>query len=651
MEYETTVSLVFGGEIYNEIYNLLGDRHHTEEHLDVYTCKQSDGAVQHSAAAGRHSRFNAQDFKYRELKQCLYKEEGGAKQFNTLWDRKVTERCVESQVPYIDEPSGRIIFITATYKSSYEETLTAKDWAAAVHEDHATASCLRTANKHRSVFPPHAFADLFNGSVPSFSRLSLGEYSTYGGTLEARSKCNPIYYLEIEHEHAGAVKQVGQEMLRLVALLFAVLPYNLVARALRKDATATVRRECIDNIFDTFKRRFVDYNRLRIDLWKAVGRQDGKTDGDNHHYQHHPPVRAFVMPKWDGMKATANYCDGFIFIRDSCGALSTYRADLPFDNDLMLQLEIVDDPDSRQKILVVTEIMAVVVTNHNTLYHTYSRNNSLHNTGRYAGNVSHSITLKKQFKDPNNICNTYRLVDPLYSLLAIHYLSAKRWALPDSRTPLAAATNTYMQSDRPLLFITTVVRTSERHEIQDLLRLLDQFHNYPVGGAKQSRPDSVQEERENKKLCLTRLREYFPKQFAQDRLIDRLCEGLLVAFVRGAGGGRRRRWHLPDHGYIKVKLVDTIDLQYCISVGLATSASAKHTFRVQNVPQKFPGWAERSTPIQDDKVIIECRYDRTTSSLVFVKDRPDKTRADSDEKISAIDGEIISKCSIVPGGQ
>jgi len=670
MECETTVALVFGAEYFDEFYSRLKHRHHTEESLDVYTCKQTvpDTTISRSvdvvSRVHNYRNKNVKVYKYRELKRSLEKDDG-TRYYDTTWDRKSTQQCIESQIPYIDKQSHRVIFVSSTYKSSFEEKLSASEWELAVREDHATAACIRTSNKMRCVFPPQSFGDIFNGRVPNFTRLSLGEYSTYAGTLEARSKCNPIYYLEIEHEKELDVKDVANNMLHLVGLLFEILPYELVARAMRKTATSTVQRERTDNIFDDFKRQFADYNKMRDQLWKSVGKLD-EDDGDGDKRRntkgtnkgaHEPPFRLFLMPKWDGIKATANYCDGHIFIKDQCGSLSTYSVDLPFDNDLLLQLEIVEDADTKERFIVITEILAVVVTNHNTLYHVYSKNNSLYDTGRCAGNVSNSITMKKQFRDPKNICNTYRLVEPLHSLLIIHHLSVLRWSqVWDSQHEgrkqklrfSTTATNTYMTSDSPTLFLTTVVRTSVLDEIKDVLRILDQFHCYTDDGStsKRVRPQDYKQEKIIREECLRTLSKNFPEPMLtqlQERYINRLCEGLLVAIV--FQNGRHRPLNLPDHFYIKLKMVDTIDLEYNITLGFATTASGKHKFQVQGVPTTFPGWVERASPITNDRAIIECYYDRQQSSLIFVKDRPDKTRPDSDEKISAIDGDIIEKCA------
>lgn len=618
--------MIFGGVCYRKVYDLLERRAHVEEDSDAYVY------------TGRPDDSEDTAYRYRELKRSGVR--GAA---TTSWDRKRVLRCLDSQVPYIDGRSGRVIFVTTTHKTSVEERLTEEQWNDAVREDHtADTTFRRVYNKHRLAFPPESFVDLFGGAVPEFTRLSLGEYSAYGGTLEARTKCNPVYYLEIENETEHEVDDVQQHTLRLVEILFTVLPYGLVAETMRKNACATVQRERVDCVFEEFKRRFVNYHRCRRKLWRLAGRQreEAALTGPGH-------VKMFVMPKWDGRKATANYCEGFLFVKDSCGSLSTYRADLPFDNDVILQLELLDD-DCGRRLMVVTEILAVVVKTHNTLYHVYNRNNTLHDTGRNAGNVTTGITLKSQFTDPNNVCNPYRLVAPSFSLLVIQRLSAKRWA--SNTTAPTAAVNTYMRSDTPELFLTTVAETTENCE--EVLRLLDRFHNYGEDGER-SVPSGGREERRNRRRCIRRLSTtYLPDRLLEDARYRKHCEGLLVVFARcgdtlaTASHHRPKRRRLPDHGYVKIKRTDTVDLEYNVSLGLATTSSGKHRFTVRDVPDDFRGWSERPRPVTDDRLIIECFYDRDRRSLVFFKDRPDKSKADSDEKICATNHEIIEVCAL-----
>lgn len=623
MEFEFTVTLMFGGRSFQDIYSRLQHRNHTSEDLDVYVCN-------------RPGEFKT--YRYRELKHTAYKPDDNRSVFvSTVWDRKWTKRCVERQIPYADPTTGRIIFVTSTYKSSREEKLTEEEWASIVREDHTRTDCYRSFNKHRLAFPPESFTDLFGGHVPEFTRLTLGEYSTYGGTLEARTKCNPLYYLEIEHEHHQDVHyKIEEYMTSLVQKLFTILPYDVVTKAVRHDSAATVLRERVDNIFDEFKRHFVNYNRWRSSLWNTVKtKEDGGVTNN---------IKAFIMPKWDGIKATANYCDGFMFVRDSCGSLSTYMVDLPFDNDLMLQLEIVKGNGNNTKIIVITEVMAVVVKNHNSMYHVYNRNNTLKDTGRYAGNVSTSITLKTQFQNPNDVCNTYRLVEPIHSLLVMRHLSNVRWAKVSSSLSTdqmkhhnPAGVNTYMSTDRPVILITTVVGTDKPSQIKEIMHVLDRFHGYK--NEKRIVPTSNREDHVNRLECLRLLSLYLPSLSLKDSFVREYCEGLLVAFVLTPKG------RSSSHCYIKIKTLDTIELEYRLSLGLATTASCKHFFKVEGVPTAFPGWAERFSPVTNDRAIIECYYNRDKSHLVFLKDRPDKNKPDTDEKINAIDSEIITKCS------
>lgn len=688
MERETTVSLVFGSEVFQKMFNHLRARTYFVEDLDLYKCKAHTDDEKNS------------HYTYRELQR--YTSSGCTdKTATTTWDRKSVRYYKEQQVPHIDPTTERVIFITTSYKSATEDKLTRDQWQNTVRENHSDTECIRVANKHRLAFPPSSFVDLFDGRVPKFTRLSLGEYSTYGGTLEARTKCNPVYYLEIEqeidHELVGP-QEIGLHAERLVKILFKIIPYDLVAASMRLDAAATVQRERTDNIFDEFKRRFVNYNTSRDSLWNAV--LSGERTVDEITIERSPscdgdktstntaapatrsnlersglPVKLFVMPKWDGMKAVANYCEGHLFIRDACGSLSTYIVNLPFDNDLILQLELINDTDTGRRFFIITEIMAIVVKSYNTLYHVYNRNNTLADTGRYAGNVATSIALKRQFYDPDSNCNLYRLVAPLYSLLVIHYFSAyRRTQTPnendsvDKRCSLQGgsideiterqktAVNTYDRSNNPKVYFTTVAVAGLRDNIKHILRVLDRFHNYgPDGG--QRRPRLLEDERANRLYCLRNLSRHLPHTVLQDPLFNRHSEGLLVAFVSNRPSDadtvsppklrykNTRRPHtidLPDHGYIKVKLVDTVDLEYHLNLGVATSASGKRSFHVRDVPPTFSNWAERSCPISNDRAIIECYYDRDRGCMAFLKDRPDKNKADSDEKIAAIDNDILT---------
>lgn len=646
-EYEITVSLVFGGKVFRDVFRHVSGRDCAEEHLDVYSdCRPG--------VAARSGTGEGPRYRYREHRRSR-PGENGRPVVLTSWDRKLVRRYTELQVPYVDPTSRRVIFVTADYKSSTEERLTEDRWNRLVREDHSDASCVRTANKHRMAFPPESFADLFDGRTPEFTRLSIGEYSTYGGTLEARTKCNPVYYLEIEsesaHEPAGP-DEIGRLAEQLVKILFGIFPYALIAGAMRNDAAATVQRERTDNIFDDFKRRFVNYNRLRDELWKATAGGNG-VEGE--------PVRLFVMPKWDGVRATANYCDGFLFVRDACGSLSTYRVDLPFDNDLMLQLEVVSD--GHRKLLVVTEILAVVVKRHCTLYHVYSRNNTLDDTGRCGGNIeATSIALKTQFKDPKNRCNTYRLVAPLYSLLVMHFLGPNDSVGDgDGGGTGEPAFNTYADSDEARVILTTAAVADTIHQTRGILRILDRFHYSEEINATGSGARPVGDsDRHNRSVCLQALVEHLPRRLVRSDWFARHCEGLLVAFASSGGLSAPRSAEiiavssrhdgadgpsLPDHGYVKVKLVDTVDLEYRTDLGLATTASGRHAFHVRGVPEKFSDWDERPAPVYNNRVIIECHYDADEGCLVYVKDRPDKNRADGDGKIDAIDKNIIATCS------
>lgn len=702
MEHETTVVLFFGGRLFREFFQRFAHRVHTVEDLDVYALVRPD--VQCDDGPSVES-----NVKYRELKRYTRSEP-----VQTFWDRKTVKRVIERQVPHLDRTRRRVIFVNATFKSSVEEKLTCDRWRIHVQEDHsgtAPAACLRVSNKHRLAFPPDSFVDLFGGREPAFTRLSLGEYTTYGGTLEARTKCNPLYYLEIEHElsrEPNGQDEIGRHMELLVDTLFAIVPYDLVARTMRNDATCTVRRERVDNIFDEFKRRFVNYNRWRSALWTATIGGDGqcgvgeKTEAPTTGsavttarrefcYRHSSAVNLFVMPKWDGLKATGHYCEGYLFMKDACGSLSTFLVDLPFDNDVILQLEIVEDDETGERLFVITEILAIVVKNHHTLYHVYNRNNTIDDTGRFAGNVTTTITLKYQFNDPTHRCSTYRLVAPNYSLLIFHYFhtcklvelrppastieETKERCLQESngdqygvakvRSSDGEAVNTYTANDRNRVLFTTVSLVDRKRDARKVLQVLDRFHNYDNVG-KRSTPVNSAEDRANRLACLTELSLLLPDSIRKDGRFNEHCEGLLVAFADsnaspesgpcdGVTGTslavlsarhKHERPALPDHGYVKVKLLDTIDLEYDPTDRTAKSASGNLVFKVCDVPEKLPGWAERRRPVSNNKAIFECYYDRDRRSIVYYKDRPDKNRADSDEKISAIDSDIIKHCTL-----
>src|SRR5436190_1364462 len=382
-EYETTCGIVFDGELYCQIKTALFNQYKTiafEEHVDIYSDPQKDGSRYRALTI--YSVCNSTDDVPVEYKK---------------WDKKQTLYSYESQIPFIDTTKERIAFITCTYKESSERSMTSDEWTKIVTEDHTTGLFMRLYNKKRICF----YEDAFDTKSP-YTRVSIGKHSSYGGTLESRSTCDSLYYLEIELESKGQLNgdEVQQNMHALTKLLFQLVPYDLVKMAMMAANTGAVQRERLDNIFDTFKRTFRDYKRCASELREKA--------------HLHDELNLFIMPKWNGVRATGlYYCKGYLTVKDACGRLTSFNTHLPFDNDMILQLEVVEterDMNSSGinvagRFYVITELMAVLIKSKNTLFQVYGRNNAVHDTGRNIGNVAASIAMKAQFADSCHVCN------------------------------------------------------------------------------------------------------------------------------------------------------------------------------------------------------------------------------------------------------
>lgn len=610
-EFECTVGIVFDANLYGHVRSALTAKAKTRvvpvtETVDVYSDPVGGG--------GQASRYR---------KRRSVNDNGT---LDVSHDRKVTRSCHEAQVPYLNASEGRILFLCGSYKESAEHSLTEGDWNRLVEsaENHLVSTTpVRVYNKRREVY---GSAD-FEGcplSVPAGCRVrvSIGDFSVYGGTLEARIKCNPISYMEIEAEYESPLDRttVDRTLSALCRGLVRLVGYELVAAAMRAANSYGVQRERTDCLFDSFKRRFVDF--------KSYGRglERSAVDGD---------LAVYVMPKWDGVRAVATYYDGHAFVRNCYGEITTYRAELPFDNDVILQLEVVDGG----KYMVITEIMAVIVKSQNTTYQAYGKNNALSDTGRYSGNVANSIVMTKQFKDPNDVCNLYRLVTPSVSLSLMRDLSVRRHRhlrvgrLSPSATSMAAA-----NVDRPVLMLTTVVRLSNEVARTALFSLLSEFF-----GSEGTR--DFDEHRTTRLRCVDAVMANFPSTLLDDKIfrLHASNEGLIVAFADGRvlPSLRRPRDHggstapLFDHCYVKMKRIDTVDLE--------TRADGR-TFSADLTEYRVHGLPRAAGP-----TIVECHYDRRAGRLTYTKTRRDKTAADRDDKIAAVDpyaaGEAI--CNLI----
>lgn len=605
-EYEVTCGIVFDGEIYHTFKSVLFEkcvRSPVEETVDVYAHPQKDG-----------ERFRAVTRFDRDA--CCSVDDVGIDY--RKFDRKKTSYAHEAQIPYVENDRGRVLFVGCTYKESTEIAMDEDEWKRTVVEDHASGQYMRVNNKKRICF----YRGAFDVDMP-YTRVSIGEHSSYGGTLEARSACNSIYYLEIELESHRRLDstEVKKNMHRLCEMLFRLLPYELVKTAMLAANTCSVQRERIDSVFDTFKRQFRDYKTCAEDL-----RQRECLNGG---------LDFFVMPKWDGVRAVGlYYCDGYLIVKDACGRMSSFRTVLPFDNDVILQLEalrpttaeVADDAgtDNGGYYYVITEMLAVLIKSQHTLYHVYGRNNVMYDTGRNIGNVVTSIAIKTQFDDDSHVCNLYRPITADTSLRTLSMLTKIRNAEADG---------TILTPPR-IISITSVVNiTDGPMSIEEVISCMDDASINGTALGKRTKRD-----------VLALFSQLLPKCLQSDSRFQKNCEGLIVAYVKRAIAGAGCTAS-EEYGYFKLKHIDTVDLELNLTTGSLTSADLTGYFAT-GLPtlDTVRNWAERPVPIKNQRIIVECYYDGAT--LVFLKDRCDKSRPDSDSKIEATNKLIFDCCKI-----
>jgi hypothetical protein len=610
-EYEVTCGIVFDGEIYGRLKSELyvkSEKPPIEEDIDIYGLPGKEGeryrALTRYAAVGCDGAAAATA----PAAAAIDDVEIDYRRF----DHKKTIHAYESQIPYVERSRGRLLFITCTYKESMETILDKDEWDRTVKEDHTSGDCMRVYNKKRLCF----YEGAFRTSVP-YTRVSIGQQSSYGGTLEARSVCNAIYYFEIELESTRRLgtTEVDAYMHQICDMVFQLLPYDLVKSAMLARNTRSVQRERIDGVFDTFTRQFRDYTSCAPHLRRL-----------------HKAIAFYIMPKWDGIRAVGLYfCDGYLIVKDACGRISSFRTVLPFDNDMILQLEVVRPKsvscadittDSEGCYYVITELLAVFVKSPNTLYHVYGRNNGMYDTGRNIGNVVPSITIKTQFKNASHVCNLYRLLKPETSLRAIATLTEIRDAGADG--PCYHVIN-----------ITSVVNITDRlMSVKDFLDCMDDATtNGKIPGLR------------TKEQVLRLFADLMPVYLQNDLRFKDNCEGMIVAFTK-RGGENTHRSDLEEYSYFKLKHIDTVDLELNLITGTLTSSDQTH-YRAEGLPNldNVLGWAERPTPIKNQRIIVECYYDG--NKLLFFKDRCDKSRPDSDRKIKATNGLIFDNCRVL----
>lgn len=604
-EYEVTCGIVFDGEIYHKFKSILFEKCKKppiEETIDIYAIPKKDGERYRALTRygdGACCSIDDTELDYRKF------------------DHKKTSYVYESQIPYVECENGRVLFITCTYKESVEVILNEDEWKRTVKEDHTSGHCMRVHNKKRICF----YKDAFDTNM----RVSIGKQSSYGGTLEARSTCNSIYYFEIELESDRRLgsTEINRDMRRVCKMLFQLLPYELVKAAMLAKNTCSVQRERIDGVFDTFKRQFRDYKSCALDLQQREC-LNGQVD-------------FFIMPKWDGIRAVGlYYCDGYLIVKDACGRISSFCTTLPFDNDMIIQLEAVRPKrtnmesgsdydvgtDSEGYYYVVTELLAVLIKSPNTLYHVYGRNNVMYDTGRNIGNVVTSIAIKTQFENASHVCSLYRPLTPDTSLRIFSMLSKIKNAKADGSNDQC----------RHIVTLTSVVNTTAGlMSVKDMLDYMDDA----------STSDTVLGQR-TKQEIISLFIQLFPKYLQNDSRFQQDCEGLIVAFTK-QGNAEKRFAEQEEYGYFKLKTIDTIDLELNLITGTLTSVDLTQ-YCAEGLPtlDTVRNWAERPSPIKNQRIIVECYYDGT--KLVFLKDRCDKSRPDSDSKIKATNYLIFDHC-------
>lgn len=624
-EYECTVGLVFDNNLFGKIReHLLGlSRHEPDvENVFIYARDQSPQKYRHhrvrTAATGdSYDRF----------------------------DTKTTLRCQEAQVPYYCEVTGRIIFLTGSYKEANERVITETDWKAVRDgENHIMSeSLIRVAHKRREVFDYDCCFDTSAGAADSerlitllglplgtqphshiTSRLTIGEYSIFGGTMEARTLYNTINYLEVEREFNMHLDERGASVVLtdIVARLIGLLGYELVVKTMKASNTRSVQSERLHTLFDSFQRTFINY----------AAHDSAIRAGLEHDF-----YRAYIMPKWDGVRATALYYDGHLIIRSADLTVDTINVDLPFDNDMVLQLEIIAGSHA-----VITEIMAVLVKSHNTTYQMYGKNNAAADTGRYVGNVSNSIVIAKQFSDHKDPCNLYRLVEPVVSLHFMSLLSRRRHqfltnlSVEEFRRVTNSLYDWYTESRvRGRKGIVSVIPTTviclSKERSASLCAKLRRFNESRL-------LEDATAYTTSRRRCIDEMASAFPSSLLYDRFYAEAAgkEGLIVAFAKSVVSplttfndflARHERWF--TYGYVKVKMMDTVDMKMDQDGHVRSRDLTRYRLiGVRPVPP--PG-------VDVSHWIIECAYDRKYNGLVFVRNRTDKLEADDDSKIAKMD--------------
>lgn len=605
-EFECTVGIVFDNNLYGRIRHCL--------------INQSISKKPSRQVVEIYSSANQNNTKYRT---CDTTEPDGL--MIKSFDSKRIVSCYEAQIPYLKD--GRILFLTGTYKESVENKLTEHEWQRIKESEnhHTVSSPVRISSKHREVFPPEEFNELAGSTV----RVSIGEYSIYGGTMESRVRCNPINYMEMEFEFKEQPDErtVNNMLTKLTGHMVNILGYDLVVECMKAENTRSVRGEYIGCIFESFKRNFINYNYEP----NRVAVKRGIENGD---------FAFFVMPKWDGVRATALYSQGHLLVESSFGKLFSIETNLPFDNDVILQLELLDRrSDIEIKIpgkfiIVITEIMAVLVKSHNTTYQMYGKNNAYYDTGRYAGNVPNSIVMTKQFKDPENVCNLYRLVRASTSIHIMEYMSKIRHDHLSTILQEDIVRNLEENPEEPVLMFTTVVRCTEENGNTVNTDILDTFF------ASNSIEDD-QRHNEVRANCLETMTAVFPDTLKKDEIYCEYGakEGIILVCTDRINKNVNMEVSSPyyadfslpakplEYGYMKIKIVDTVDLELNGNGDIALSSDLTE-YKVHGIP----------TSLYDGKRrIIECYRNRMHDGLYFLRIRHDKVNADNNVKIASVD--------------
>lgn len=641
------------------------------------------------------------------------------------YDKKKIIKCTESQIPYMEMEKGRVIFLTGTYKESIETKLTSDEWKnVELGENHlVTDAPISVSNKHRELFYNE------DGQIKlnyEYSRISLGEYSIYGGTGESRIKCNSIYYLEIERENPKHIDHViaSNILIELTNNIIELIGYDLVAMSMKASHSCSVQKERIDCLFDMFKRDFKNYDKCKNKIKKGVLSKR---------------MELYAMPKWDGIRATGIYYDNNIIIKSLSGSIFTYKTDLPFDNDVILQLEIIDTNEKDYKIyngddkkdntlntrvkienkigknvcvsgaldkkdekdkiggggeqdkdeekylsrnvnleydeslastsssettvnddvsalemdesinggknekptyLIITEIMAVLIKSHNTTYQMYGKNNAFFDTGRHTGNVSNSIVMTKQFVNPNDVCNLYRLVPPILSLNIMCKMSKLKHSYLSSLSENEFK-NMLNGIDTVLMFTTVVKIDTNKIDENLVLETLDNFYSIDK---KSLDVEKINYEKEsNMSLFINE----FPKTLLNDKVYRENAEneGLIIAYTKNNMNFITDKISNDINGYMKMKKIDTVDLEYINSNSCRDNDEIQYAysndmtkFIVTGIPSDIVNNYKKIYNMK--KCIIECYYDFILKSIKFLRVRQDKTEADGDCKIKNVDVNI-----------